>query len=433
MAFNVVDTYYVSRLGTPELAAISFTFPVVVFVGGLTLGLGTGLTAVLAQEIGAGRHERVRRLTRDGLLLALMVVALFSIAGLLTMDRIFLLLGADAATLPLVRDYMDIWFKGVLFLVVPMVGNSAIRATGDTRSPALIMSAAALFNAVLDPLLIFGLGPFPALGLKGAALASVISRAGTLCVSLWILIRREALIELALPRLGAMLGHWRSIMSVGAPAAVTNVLVPVSLGLITRMVAAHGAPAVAGFGAGGRVQQLAAVAPMAWSSGLTPFVGQNWGAGAGTRVREALRFSTRLILLGGMFGYLLVALGAGGIAALFSEDPETRSAMSRFMVLALWAFPFGGLIMLGSAALNALRRPLQAAMLNLLRLFLILLPLAWLGDRLLGLDGIYLGLGGANLLAGLVAWRLLLPIGGGRDPSPQRVAPPPAPPPEWSA
>lgn len=418
MVFNVVDTWYVSKLGPLPLAAISFTFPVVVLVGGLTLGLGTGLTAIVSQEIGAGRRERVRRLTRDGLLLALFVVALFSILGLLTLGGVFHALGADARTLPLVGDYMRIWYAGVLFLVVPMVGNGAIRATGDTRSPALIMSAGALLNVVLDPLLIFGLGPIPALGLEGAALASVLSRAGTLVMSLWILLRRERLVDLALPRLGAMIRNWGSVLKVGALAAATNLLVPVSLGIVTRLVAAHGTEAVAGFGAGGRVQQLATVAPIALSSGLTPFVGQNWGAGQGERMRSAIRFALRFVLIGGVISYLLVALLAGPLSGFFAEESAVRAAMRGFLRLALWDFPALGTVMLATATLNALRRPLGAAFLNLLRLFGFLLPLAWLGDRLFGLTGLYLAMATSNLLTGLVAWRALRPIGGPRDRAP---------------
>ena len=426
MAFNLVDTFYVSRLGTLQLAAISFTFPVVVLVGGLTLGLGVGLTAIVSQEIGAGQLERVRQFTRDGLLLALLVVAVFSAAGLSTLDAVFRALGADAATLPLVREYMHVWYAGVLFLVVPMVGNGAIRATGDTRSPALIMSAAALSNVILDPIFIFGWGPVPAMGLEGAALASVISRATTLVMSLWILIRRERLVALGVPSLGPMLRRWGSILVVGAPAAATNVLAPVSLGLLTRLVAGHGTAAVAGFGAGGRVQQLAMVAPIAWSSGLTPFVGQNWGAGLGERVRLALRFSRRMVLLGGVLSYAVVALAAVPLSGLFTREPEARRAMVDFLRLGLWGFPFVGMIMLATAALNALRRPLPAAVLNLLRLFGFLLPLAYAGSALLGLRGVYLSMGAANLLAGLIAWRWLTPIGGPKDQPISRVPAPPA-------
>ncbi len=412
MLFNLVDAYYISRLGMVELAAISFTFPIVMLIAGLTLGLGVGLTAVLSQEIGAGNRQRVRRLTRDGLLLAALIVALFSTLGLATIRPLFRALGADSATLPLVEQYMQVWYLGVVFLVVPMVGNSAIRATGDARTPALVMTASALLNALLDPLFIFGLGPVPAMGVRGAAIASVIARSGTLIIALLILIKRENLIAGRLPRLRPMLARWGEVLHVGAPAAATNVLGPVSLALLTRLVATHGTAAVAGFGAGGRVQQLMMVIPIAWASGLTPFIGQNWGAGLIDRVRSAVLLSERFALLSGALGYGLVSLAAGPLSRLFTSDPATESAMLAYLRLGILGFPLTVLIINASSVFNALRRPLRAALLNLMRLFLFLIPLAWIGSRLNDEAGLFLGMSAANILAGLIAWLWLRKLGG---------------------
>ena len=134
-------------------------------------------------------------------MLALLVVGAFIVVGMLTIDPMFRLLGADETTLPLVRQYMTIWYPGMIFVVVPMVGNNAIRATGDTKTPSFIMLAAVAINIVMDPILIFGLGPFPAMGIQGAAIATVLSRATTLVIAIWVLYHRENMITLRRPAL----------------------------------------------------------------------------------------------------------------------------------------------------------------------------------------------------------------------------------------
>ena len=194
VVFNLVDTAFVGRLGTEELAAISFTFPVVLVINSLAGGLGVGASAVISQAIGKGDRYRVQRLTTDSLGLSVMVGVVFVSIGLVTIDPLFRLLGATPEVLPLIRQYMTLWYIGVIFVVIPMVGNAAIRATGDTRTPATIMMVAAGINIILDPILIFGLGFFPGLGIAGAALATVIARAITLGASLWVLVRRERMV-----------------------------------------------------------------------------------------------------------------------------------------------------------------------------------------------------------------------------------------------
>lgn len=135
-AFNITDTYFVAQLGTRQLAAMSFTFPVVMLIGGIAIGIGVGATAVISRIIGQGRTDQVRQLTTDALLLALAVVAALVAIGLLTIRPLFGLLGATAETLPFVEQYMRIWYVGTIFVVVPMVGNGASgrRATWSGRA-----------------------------------------------------------------------------------------------------------------------------------------------------------------------------------------------------------------------------------------------------------------------------------------------------------
>ena len=134
--------------------------------------------------------------------LIILCVAGFSFIAL---RSIFTLIGATDESLPLIKEYMIPWLLGVVFVVIPIVGNSAIRATGDTKTPSMIMVIAAVVNAVLDPLLIFGYGPFPALGIKGAAIATVISYFSVLLAGLWVLGRREKMLTTVWPGVSGIL------------------------------------------------------------------------------------------------------------------------------------------------------------------------------------------------------------------------------------
>ncbi len=243
LAFSLADTYFVAQLGTNELAAMSFIFPVVTVLGSIAMGLGTGAASVIARGIGEGDRLRVQRLTTDSLLLSLLIVGIFSSLGLTTIESLFSTLGARPELLPLIRDYMSIWYLGMVFLVVPLVGNSALRACGNTIIPSLIMTLAAAINILVDPLLIFGWGPVPALGLKGAAIATVLSRIGILIASLAFLYFRERLLLFSLTSWKTTSESWRSLLSVGLPAAATNLISPLSVGFVTSLMARYGAEA----------------------------------------------------------------------------------------------------------------------------------------------------------------------------------------------
>jgi len=235
LLFSIVDTFFVGQLGTEELAAIGFTFPVGFLVMSVGMGLGVGTASVLSRAIGAGRVGKAQRLATDALLLAAAIIIPVAAVGLATVDLLFGAMGARGRVLKLVHDYMDIWYLGVPMLVIPMVGNSAIRATGDTRTPAIVMGVAGVINLILDPLMIFGLLGFPRLEVKGAALATAIAWVFTLATALWLLIRREKLLDLSWQPLATRLRSWREILYVAGPAAGTSMVVPLSGTVLTGL------------------------------------------------------------------------------------------------------------------------------------------------------------------------------------------------------
>ncbi|MEO1590338.1 MAG: MATE family efflux transporter [Cyanobacteria bacterium J06632_22] len=404
VAFNLADTYYVGQLGTEQLAAMSFTFPVVMTLGSLAFGLGVGTSSIIARAIGQGDPSRVQRFTTNSLTLGITAVALLSGMGLLTIDPLFRALGAGPDVLPYVREYMQIWYFGMVFLVVPMIGNSAIRASGDTGTPSLIMTISAGFNILLDPLLIFGLLGFPEMGLTGAAWATVIARAVTLVAALLVLKFKAHMISSHFPDVQETLWCWRDILYVGLPAAGTSMINPISIGVITSLLAVHGATAVAGFGVASRVESFAMIVLMALSASIGPFVGQNWGAEKFDRVRQSLQLSFGFCLLWGLLTAAVLALMGQWIAPLFNGDEAVVAIATRYLYIVPLSYGTAGIIQVTSSALNALGRPLPAVVMTVLRMFVLYIPLAYLGSLWLGPLGIFLAATVSNLVVGAGAY-----------------------------
>ena len=404
IAFNLVDTYFVGQLGTAQLAAMSFTFPVVMTLGSLAMGLGIGASSVIARAIGEGDMRRVQRFTTNSLTLALTAVILFVSLGLVTIDPLFQALGAGPEVMPFIRDYMQIWYFGMVFLVVPMVGNSAIRAAGNTLTPSIIMTLAAATNIILDPLLITGAWGFPRLELQGAALATVIARATTLVAALLVLRFKENLLSTQLPDLEETLWCWRDILTVGLPAAAASMITPISIGVITSLLAVHGAAAVAGFGVASRIESFALITVMALSASIGPFVGQNWGAQQFGRVRLALRQSFLFCMGWGLLMAVALGVGARSLSALFNQDPAVLAVATQYLWLVPISYGTAGIIQVASSAFNAMGKPIPSIVMTTARMFVLYIPLAYLGSRVAGPTGIFVAALVSNLVVGLGAY-----------------------------
>jgi putative MATE family efflux protein len=331
------------------------------------------------------------------LVVAQVIVA--SALGIVTMRPLFGLLGASPSTIVLIESYMLPWFLGLPLLVVPMIANSAIRGTGDTMTPAVIMGLAGVVNLILDPFLIFGIGPFPRLELQGAAIATVFSWLVALVVALWFVGKKKRMLTLKPPSFQEAMTSWGQILYVALPAAATNIVMPLAGGLLTRLVASYGEEAVAAFGVGTRVESFATIGMVAMAFAITPFVGQNHGAHQIDRVRAALRFGIRFSVIWGVATAVVLGGGAGLLSRLFSDDPTVVYWSTRF----LWIIPANywavGIFFIISASFNALNRPLTSSLLVMLRLFVFVVPLAFGGSMLFGLTGFLAGASFAGVLS----------------------------------
>lgn len=404
MTFNLVDTFFVSMLGTEQLAALSFTFPVSFTLISLAIGLSIGTSAVIAKALGAGELSAARTDGQVALWLSAILVVILALAGYLMTGPMFTAMGASVSVLAYIRQYMDIWFIGAVLLVLPMVGNAVLRAAGDTRTPSLIMAGSGLVNAILDPILIFGLGPMPALGIQGAAIATVISWLVGSVLIIHLLVKRD-LINTSVIAVAQAAEVCRKILRIGAPAAGANMLTPLAMAVLTAIMASYGEAAVAAFGVGARLESIACLVVLALSMTLPPLISQNFGAGLLHRVQQAYRESGRFVMLWQFAVFIVLAALAPLLAKLFSSDTEVVRIICWF----IWIVPLGyglqGVIILTNSSFNALHRPGSALVLSIIRLFVFFVPLAWLGGQWFGVTGLFAGCVLANIITAAIAWR----------------------------
>ena len=401
---SLVDAYFVSQLGSAPLAAVSYAFPVSFIVGAIAMGLGTGTASLASRLFGAGNQEKVRQIATHSMLLGLIAGLCVVIFGLLTLEEVFSLLGADEQTMPFVKDYMEIYYWGGIFLVIPMIGNAVLRAGGDAKTPSVLMASTAVINAVLDPILIFGWFGFPALGIKGAALAGVLANVVFLIASLSILIFRENLIQFRKNTVAAILHSWNQILHVGLPAIASNLIAPMSTALVTSLISSFGQSAVAGFGLASRLEAFIIIIFMALGGAIAPFVGQNFGAQKFDRLKQGFVFCVAFSFIYALFCIGFFILSVDTLLGFFTTDPEVIKTAKIQLLYCPWGYGFLGLAVIANGSFNAVGKPMPAMTISIGRTLLVYVPLAyWLASSM-GIRGVFIAQVLANLLAGIVGF-----------------------------
>ncbi|MBT7122905.1 MAG: MATE family efflux transporter, partial [Clostridia bacterium] len=336
------------------------------------------------------------------LILAFVVVVVVVVVGLLTIEPLFYGLGATDVEMPYIKQYMTVWYFGVPLVVIPMVGNNIIRALGDTKIPGLVMLVAAGMNIMLDPLFIFGIGFFPQMGVTGAALATVISRFTTLCVSLYVLGRRERLLTFAGFSFAKMRSSFARVLHVAIPSALTRAIVPFGAYIITGLLAVYGAGVVAGYGAGIRSEFVMLTVVGALASVMISYSGQNFGARNIERLRQGFKFAVSVNALYSIGAYAVLFFAAPYVAKLFSSEEIIMQTTVLYLRIAGAGLAFQGSIQIVTSSFNAVGKPIYATIIALLQMFGIYIPLSFALSSLLGQAGIFVALVISYILAAVI-------------------------------
>lgn len=405
--FNLVDTYFVSKLGTTQLIALSFTFPVVLVINSIALGIGQGTAAMVSRAAGAKNKEKLVQYATESLTLGVVVVVIFVLVGLFTIDPLFKSLGATSEVMPYIKEYMEIWYLGMVFVVIPMVGNNSIRALGDTKIPSLVMLIAAVANSILDPIFIFGFGPVPGMGVRGAAIATVISRMTTFSVALYILVYREKIVAIRRTSWKQRWSAWKDIMYIGVPNTTTKIIQPLGISIITRLLSTEGLYTVAAYGVASKVERFALILVMSIAVVMTPFTGQNFGAGHMDRVQEGVKASFIFVLTSSIIVWLFLFVFGRSIGEIYTSDPDVLNTIIYYLQTVPIFYGAFGIIQISVSVLNGMNMPFKGAMLSISQMFLIYIPLAFIVRPWYGYKGIFGALSFSYLAISLLSVTIL--------------------------
>ncbi|MCO4099705.1 MAG: MATE family efflux transporter [Gemmatimonas sp.] len=349
-AFHNVDTFWIGRsLGADALAAVTgaiFWVWLVISIGEM---VSIGLDAVAARRHGERRPQDAARTVSDGFMLALLLGAAIAIATPFLMSWLFTMLGTNASVSTIGREYLGTYFLGMPLIFGFFAVDAAFRAKGDTRTPLWILAVTTILALVLDPLLIRGWGPFPAMGVRGAAMATLVPR-GLGCLAGVLILKRRGMIAWTLPRWSVL----ATILRVGAPAAATGIVFSFIYVLLTRITTQFGTPALAALGLGFRMESVIYVASVGMGAAVAAIVGQSLGAGDSARAARAGWLSTAVVSVLGVVIAVASLLFAEEFAGIFSNDPAVIAEAARYLRISAFSQLFlGAEVVLESAMAGA--------------------------------------------------------------------------------
>ncbi len=396
-AVDLLNLFYISMLGQRQMAAaIGFAGGVGFLQVSVAIGMTIGVGAVVSREIGGTRLDDARRIAASSFVGMTLVTAIIGLGTVTLLGPVLNLLGAKGETRDLAASFLVISSPSLPLLAIGMWGACLLRSVGDARHAMNVTLFAALATAMLDPLLIFGLH----LGLTGAAISTVLSRAVLAFVGWQGAARRHDLLGRVVP--GALLGDIRLVSSVAAPAILTNLATPLAGVYVTRSMAQFGPAAVAGQATVDRITPVAFGLVYALSGAVGPILAQNLGAERFDRMRETLRDSLLFVMAAVAAAWLVLAATQGPIIMAFSAHGVTAELVRLFCTWLAGSFLFVGALFVANAAFNNLGHPLLSTLFNWGRATLGTVPFVTFGARH-GPVGILVGQAAGSVLFGVAA------------------------------
>lgn len=377
--YLLADLYWVGRLGREAIAAVGVAGNLMMFVLALTQTLGVGTTTLIAQASGAKDQPRAETSLNQGLLVSFFLAVILGLVGFSLRNFYCEALSADAATAAQAKSYFN-WFFPSLLLQFPLtVLGSALRATGIVKPAVAIQVLSVVINMILAPLFIFGLGPWPALGVAGAALSTFVAVLIGDALTLFYFSRKFHYLRLRLSP--PHLQIWSRLFKIGLPAGAEFALLSVNVVIVYAIIRSFGAAAQAGFGVGSRVMQAMFLPVVALSFAISPVIGQNFGARQAVRVRETVFAALMLAAVFMLFLAVTSWLAAPAMISLFSKDPKVVAFGAEYLHIVAFNFLAAGLVFSSSSIFQGLGNTLPPLFSSALRVLLFALPASLLAHR----------------------------------------------------
>ncbi len=376
--YILADLYWVGRLGREAIAAVGVAGNLMMLVLALTQTLGVGTTTLLAQAAGRKDQAHAERAFNQSLVMSIAIAFGLGVVGFLVRDAYCDALSADRATAALAKSYLN-WFIPALLLQFPLVTlSSALRATGIVKPAVALQVLSVVLNIVLAPLFIFGLGPWPKMGVSGAALATFISILTADVLMVVYFEKKYHYVRFRFAQWRPRMQIWWAMLKIGVPAGAEFALLSLFTFIVYLIIRPFGAAAQAGFGVGARVMQAMFLPVLALSFAVSPVVGQNFGGRRADRVRHSvfaaigLSSSIMLILT------LIVRLAPESLIRIFSSDPKVIAFGAEYMAIASLNFLAAGIVFSSSSVFQGLGNTIPPLLSSASRLLLFALPAALL-------------------------------------------------------
>lgn len=400
-AVDLVDMIFISMLGQAALAAaVGYAGAILFFTTSFGIGMAIAAGALVARALGKGDEDLARRRAGNAVIYGVVFGTIFAAMVWMNLPFFVSLLGATGETADLAVSYLQIIVPSLPFLMVGMIGGAILRAHGDARRAMMATIWGGVVNAVLDPILIFGLD----LELTGAALASVAARVTIGAVALIPIIRYHGGFDR--PTRASLLEDFPPIATIAAPAILTQLATPIGQAYVTRAMAQYGEDAVAGMAIIARLTPVAFGVIFALSGAVGPIIGQNVGAGLNDRVRGAFRAALLFTALYVVGASLILFFLRAPIVALFQASDDATVLIYLFCGPLALAFFFNGTLFVANSAFNNMGHPFYSTWLNWGRHTLGTIPLVMLGSYYYGAPGVLIGQAIGGLVFGLLAWGL---------------------------
>jgi len=407
MTLHLADAVFVARLGEDALATLSFLLPFGFVMIGVHIGLSVAISARVSRAIGAGDRTQAACIIRTGVMLTVISSALVVSVGWFGQQLFLDALDMPTHLQPMAREWLVFWAFGSPLSALQFISNSQLRASGYPRSTGSIMISASLINIVLDPIFIFGIGSWQGLGLAGSALASLLAWLITGSYSLALLYRKGLLSGGDRQQQAELI---KPLLQQAVPAIATNMLPPLANALLVKLTASFGTVAVAAMGAQVRLEFFLLLPVLAMTTSLPVIIGQELGKNNPESARKAVWMAWKFALLSQLAAAVIVFIGNHSIAGWLVDHPDVRTVSAQLLAWLPWSYGMLGVCMLSVSALGAWLRTRTGLLVSSTRLFVLLLPLAWLSAQLNGFDGQIIGMTIANIAAGSIALLIVLRV-----------------------
>lgn len=398
MSFQLVDSAFIGQLGVLPLAAQGFTLPMQMVIIGLQVGLGIATTSLISRVLGADETLRAKQL--GGLVVLTGALSVFCICVLIWFLRspILSLLSAPVDVYPVIDAYWPVWLASSWTGAMLYFAYSLCRANGNTMLPGIMMMVTSILNMVLDPLFIFSLD----MGLVGAAWATI-AAFGIGLVVVYPLVLKRHWMSLNWQGLDVF-ASIKELVNTMAPAMLSQLLPPMSSMLATKLVAGFGAATVAAWALGARLEFFSIVVVLALTMSMPPMVGRMLGAGEINKIKALIKLAVKFVLIWQFVIAAALFLGSSVLSSLLTSESTVSEILSLHLVWVPLSLGPLGVCMLMVSICNALALPMRALLISGLRLFICFLPAIWLGTKIAGLEGLFIGAMLGNIAAGIVAW-----------------------------